>query len=337
MATLKDVARKAGVSMTTVSRVLNKKTPLIAVSEKTREKVLSAARELKYQLNILARSLRTKQSGIIGVVIASISTSYFSEMLDEVERILNEQKYHFFLSSVQNNPNKEEHFLGLLQSRHMDGLLFLVGGMPLTAVMSQAMKESQVPIVLVGREFSGPNVAWVSTDNFRGEFIATEHLIDHGHRSILYMTREDYAIDAQQRLEGYRSAMKKHDIEDEIWVVTGGCTAEAGYCATIDILEQSRVPTAILAFNDECAFGVIRALTVHNRRVSDDVAVVGYDNLPLSKYFTPPLSSISQSKRRMSRLGVEMLIGMIGDNQQKNQKNVLLESELIIRESSSSS
>lgn len=333
MATLSEVAKKAGVSMTTVSRVLNDKPTGIPISEKTRKKVLRVAEKLDYQPNIIARSLRTKKTGIIGVVVSEIADPYFSEILDKIEQILNKWKYYFFLSSAQHKPEREEHYLKILKSKYMDGFLFVGGAIPFTSSIRRAMEESEVPIVLIGRIFNAPNVGCVSTDNFKGEFMAAEYLIKQGHRDILYISRDKPTVDGQQRLNGYKGAMEKYNLKNKIRIIKGGISPQIGYSVMLQVLNGPRIPTAVLAFNDRCALGVMSAIQSHNLHIPKDIAVIGYDNLPMSEYFNPSLSTVDQFQHKIAMLGAGMLMRMVNVPKEAKSENIILQPGLIIRES----
>lgn len=333
MATLRGVAKKAEVSMTTASRVLNHKLTGIPISEKTRKKVLKAAEKLNYHPNIFARSLRTKKTSIIGVVVSEIADPYFSKILDEIEQILNKWEYYFFLSSAQHKPEREEYYLRVLGSKYMDGFLFVGGAIPFTPSIRKTMKESEVPLVLMGRVFNGPNVGCVSVDNFKGELMATEYLIKQGHHDILYISRDKPTVDGQQRLNGYKSAMEKYNLKEKVWIVKGGISPQTGYSTMVKVLNGSRIPTAVLAFNDRCALGVMKAIQSHNLGIPKDIAVIGYDNLLMSEYFNPSLSTVDQLQHKVAMLGTEMLMRMINIPKEVKKENIILQPKLIIRES----
>jgi len=333
MATLSEVAKEAGVSMTTASRVLNDRPTGIPISEKTRKKVLKTAEKLDYHPNIFARSLRTKKTGIIGVIVSEIADPYFSEILDEIEQVLNKWEYYFFLSSAQHKPEREEYYLKILRSRHMDGFLFVSGAILFTSSIKKTMKKSEIPIVLIGRVFNGPNVRCISVDNFKGKFMATEYLIKQGHHNILYINRNKPTIDGQQRLNGYKGAMQKYNLKENIWIVKGGISPQVGYSTMIEVLNGPQIPTAVLAFNDRCALGVMKAIRSHNLRIPEDIVVIGYDNLAMSEYFNPSLSTVDQFHHKVAILGTEMLMRMINVPKEAKPENIILQPELVIRES----
>jgi len=335
VATLKDIAKKAGVSVTTASRVLNNKPSQIPISEETKKKVLKVAKEFKYYPNIYARSLRTRRTGIIGVIVSDITDPYFSGIIDGVEKVLNESDYYFLLSSTQNSPQKEELYLTKLRKSRVDGLLILGGTQRFTDKEVRELVKSGIPIVVVGRKAPHPSIRSVTVDNFTGGFIATEHLIKLGHQDIVHITTTEPRVDGQERVKGYKSCMEKYGLKDKCWIEKGDITAESGYRVMTNILKKSKKPTAVFAFNDMSALGIMRAIREQGLKIPEDIAIVGFDDIPIAAYFNPPLTTVRQPQEEMGRKGAELLIKTIKkDEKRSKEADIVLKPKLIIRKSS---
>jgi len=338
MVTLKEVARKANVSVATASRVINNRPSKIPISEETKKKVLKAAEKLNYYPNIFARSLRTSKTGIVGVVVSDITDPYFGGIIDGIEKVLNENDYYFLFSSVQNNPRKEELYLTKLRKSHVDGLLILGSTLGFTDNEVRQLVRSGIPIVVIGRRSPHPNISSVTVNNFAGGFLATEHLIKLGHRDIIHITTTEPRVDGNERMGGYRKAMEKYGLKDKCWIEKGDITAESGYKVMDNIFKKrSKRPTAIFTFNDMSAMGVMRRIKDQGLRIPEDIAVVGFDDIPLAIHFDPSLSTVKQPQEKMGRKGADLLMRILrkGDKSSVGE-NVVLETELIIRRSSES-
>lgn len=337
MATLKEVAKKAGVSITTASKILNDKPFQIHISEETKKKVLEVAKELNYYPNIFARSLRTKKTGIVGVIVSDITDPYFGGIINGAEKILNENDYYFLLSSAQNSPQREELYLTKLRKSRVDGLLILGGTQRFTNNEVKQLVRSGIPIVVVGRSAPHPDICSVTVDNFTGGFLATEHLIKLGHQDIVHIATTEPRVDGEERLNGYKSAMEKHGLKNKCWIEKGDITAESGYKAMTNILRKGKRPTAVFAFNDISALGVMRAIRNQGLRIPENIAVVGFDDIPIAAHFDPPLTTVRQPQEEMGRRGAELLIRAIREREKgAERENIGLEAKLITRKSSGS-
>lgn len=334
MVRLKEVAKKAGVSVATASRIINDKPSQVPISQETKRKVLEAAKKLNYYPNIFARSLRTKKTGIVGLIVSDITDPYFGGIIDGVEKVLNENDYYFFLSSAQNSPEKEELYVTKFRKGLVDGLLILGGTQRFTDNEVKQIMESGIPIVLVGRSAPHHNISSVTVDNFRGGFLATEHLIKLGHRHIVHITSHKPRADGKERLNGYKSSMEKYGLKDRFWIEKGDITAESGYEVMSNILGKIKRPSAVFALNDRSALGVIQAIRNQGLRIPEDIAVVGFDDIPISAHFNPPLTTVRQPQTEMGKLGAELLLKVIRKEDEITENIIILKPELIVRRSS---
>lgn len=335
MITLKEIALITGVSVSTVSAVLNRTKSRISISKNTKKKVLKVGDELGYYPNIFARSLRTRVTGIVAVIVTDITDPYFSVIIDGTEKALEKNGYYFLLITAQNSPEKETQYLQKLRKSRVDGLLVMSAIMRFTDSMVHELSTSKIPIVLIARKPPHQDISSVEMDNVRGGFVATEHLITSGHRDIIHITTSYDRPDAEDRLSGYRQAMERHGLAKRCQVMRGGDTPESGYEMVTRILQKDKKPTAIFTFNDSSAFGAIKGLKNNGVRVPQDISVVGFDDISHSAYYSPSLTTIRQPSLKMGRLGAELLLKAVEKREARLGKHIVFSPELIVRESSS--
>jgi LacI family transcriptional regulator len=328
MVTINDVAKKSGVSATTVSHTLNETR---FVSAGVRKKVLDAVRELGYQPNSLARSLRRKETQTFGLIVPDSINQYFAEIQCGVEHAAYEKGYSVILCNTEGNEEKENLYVKVLRNKQVDGLLFISAG-----YQSQTLKsliDEKVPLVLVDRDLPDLEVDTIMADNFNGGYVATSHLISLGHTRIACITGSEGILSSGRRIVGYQKALEEHGIPfDEQLICTGNFHAVGGKKAALHLLRMEKSPTAIFAFNDVMAVGAIQAAVESQRKIPADLAIVGFDDIELASFLQPPLTTIRQPKQEMGRLAVEMLINRINDRDLPIKK-VVLPVSLIKRES----
>ena len=327
--TLRDIAKEAGVSTTTISRALNNKPD---VSSKTKDKIIKIAKNLGYTPNLLAKSLRSKKSKTIGVVLADISNPFFSAVAKGVENAARKKSYSIILCNTDEEYEKEEEALQVLVEKRVDGLL-------ITPVQKEykdilRIKEQKIPLVLVGRHFDTIGTNSVVSDDSLGGFLATEYLIKKGHRKILYISGPLHISSASERLNGYKEALKKYKISFKKKLVRGyTAKMDEAYMLMRKLLKEKLDFTAIFTFSDFLAFGIMKALREEKLKIPDDVAVVGYDDIEFSSILEIPLTTVHMPKYRLGMEGTNMLIDEIeGKNSGKPQK-LVIKPELIVRES----
>ncbi|MEK3885503.1 LacI family DNA-binding transcriptional regulator [Paenibacillus sp. PL2-23] len=327
---IKDVAKMAGVSPATVSRVLNDSS---LVAESTKRKVKEAIEQMSYHPNATAKYLRSQKTMTIGVIVSDINVSYYAEIVKGIENMAYSRKYKVIICDAQNQKEKELGYLELLLNRTVDAMI-LITPMLSDETIKEYVNKGFV-IGLIGRYLDHPNVPCSFTDNVKFSKQALEHLIERGHRNIAYLSGYPDAIDSYERLEGYMKALREHNIPFRPELIENGDFNETGgYHAFKRMVEKKLSFTAIYSANDEMALGVYKACAELHIMIPEQLAIVGVDNNRISKYISPQLSTVNQPKYTMGALLVEKIIDQINENQFVNQRVFKVDSELLIRGSS---
>lgn len=326
--TLRDVARLAGVSHQTVSRVINGSEDVLP---ETRANVEAAIKQLGYRPNAIARSMARGQTHTLACISPNLTDYTFASVIEGAETEARQHDY-FLLSSSATDP-KAFHALvdELVGHRRVDGLIVIN---PYSDDRFQHIPE-KFPVVFVGAQSHEQKISSVCLDDEKVAYEATRHLISLGHTNIALVTgpmEEDCSLD---RTEGYRRALQEAGIPfDDSKIIEGDWSATSGQDALLSFVEQGRVPTAVFAQNDRMAMGVLRAARDVNIKVPTQLAVIGVDDMPLSSYFDPPLTTMRQDMPRIGQEATRMLLDII---QKKNtdQRGVKLSAELVVRQSTS--
>ncbi|GIK43524.1 MAG: LacI family transcriptional regulator [Chloroflexota bacterium] len=326
---MRDVAERAGVSVTSVSHVINQ-TRL--VSDDLRERVLTAMNELGYQPNALARSLRRKETYTIGVIMTNSADPFFAEVTRGVEDACFEQGYNIILCNSDSDLDKELFYTNELIKKRVDGILFLAAGGKSTQHI-RTMQQRKTPLVVVDRYIPDLAVDTVLIDNARGGWLATHHLIELGHRRIGCISGPSDLTLSAERVTGYRRSLQEAGIQvDESLIVKGNFQYETGYQAAQQFLAQPIPPTAIFACNDLMAIGVINAAVKQGWQVPDRLSVIGFDDIRMAAYINPLLTTVAQPKYEMGSIATTMLLERI-HNQEMAPRQKLLDTQLVVRES----
>lgn len=287
--TLIDVAREAGVSPSTVSRILN---GTARVSDDKRQAVMKAIARTNFAPNQMAQALKKGRTHTIGIVVQDISSPFFDETLKGVDDGLKGTGYASVIVSGHWNAEEEAERIRLLLARKVDGIILLSGRMSDETVLHFS---GQRPIVSTGRELDTPHALGFRMNNEHGAWLAVKHLIDLGHRRIAFVSGPPTNMDAEDRLQGYRRALEEARISfDPRLVVEGNFHEESGLHAVNHLLDTKTSFTAVFAANDLSAYGVRLALYRKGIRVPEDISLVGFDDLHGSEYTTPPLTTVRQ-------------------------------------------
>jgi DNA-binding LacI/PurR family transcriptional regulator len=331
---IKDIAKAAGVSHSTVSRALSD-SPL--VSDETKGRIQRLAQEMGYSPNTLARSLVTRQTYTVGVVVTTIADPFVAEVVQGIEATAHDYNYTVILCSSGAKPEREIAAVEMLRSKRVDGVI--VTSSRIGALYLEHLERIGAPIVLINNhnEQSGRYTFTVTVDNRHGGCLATEHLVQLGHRRIAYVTAPaDHSSDLD-RMAGYRQALVAGGIEpDAALIVPGNGRADGGERGLQALIELSEPPSAVFCYNDMTAIGLMHAARQVGLSVPRDMAVVGFDDIPFASYFYPPLTTIAQPKVEMGRLAMKMALSLmtIGEeNHEEELSNVVVRGKLVVRAS----
>ncbi len=327
--TMRDVARHAGVSTATVSHVINHTRP---VSDELRERVHSSMEQLGYQRNTIARALRSRHSHTIGVIVPDGSNPFFAEVAQGIEDGILEQEYSLILCDSNNDLGKVLLHTKNLSAKQVDGIIYATSGEDFEGITS--LLDGSVAVVAFDLDTAGFAADAVLLDNFKGGQVATQHLLDLGHRRIACITGPSRQSLRRERETGYRNALNDAGIAvDETLVREGDFQPMSGYRHALSLLQQSKDrPSAIFACNDLMAMGVLRAAHELGINVPDQLSVIGFDGIYLASFTTPTLSTIRLPKYDMGRQAAHLLLQRIR-NSQKPPEKCIFEFELVVRES----
>ncbi len=330
--TIRDVADRAGVSHQTVSRVINNQPH---VAEETRQNVLAIVEELGYIPNASARSLALNKTHILGLIVPDFNEPVYTDALIGAEMEAKRRGYFFMLGITKSDETKESEYFRLLTEQRVEGILFMYPGQEVEYdhYYLDFLINQQLPLVSIAYQSRQKCLTVVNIDNQYGGHLATRHLINKGHRHIGLITGLSLWQPARRRTEGYRQALEEAGIAFDSALIEGGdWKFNGGECAAQKLLERSPHVTAIFAQNDYMAIGAIRAIRACGRRVPEDVAVLGYDDVPVAAYYDPPLSTISQPMQEVGQTAAQLLIDLIGDPHAE-PREILLKPTLVLRES----
>ena len=306
--TIGKVARAAGVSASTVSRVLN---GTAVVSDVKKQAIDEAIASLGFVPNPIARGLAGGRTFSIGVVTQALDSPFYGAAMRGIEEELMPAGYNALFVSGHWNASAEARCLAVLQSRRVDGIIVLTGRLSDQALKAYAKSQ---PLVVTGRTLKAPGLFALNFDNFEGGRLATQHLIHLGHQRIAFITGDPGHPDATERLRGYRAALEAAGIAfDEALVVPGEYHELSGLLAVDRLLETRQRFTAIFAANDQMAIGAALGLQRRSLRVPEDVSIVGFDDLPTSQYAIPPLTSVQQPAYELGRLAASAMLQLLTD------------------------
>ena len=306
--TIKDIAKVAGVSHTTVSRALRGNP---AISQETVSRVQQIANELGYVPNKAARGLKTQRSGILGVIVRRIVDPFFGEVLDGIEKVLSERDYSLFLAASQRNPEREETIVRLMSERRVDGVI--ICSTQVGERHRQQLEQFGVLTVLINNQAADDITHSVYHNDAEGSSELTRYLIKLGHTKIAYLGNARAGRTTEDRKQGYMNEMRRHGLPvPPEYVIEGpNGLADGGKIGTLKFLEQNTPPTGIICYNDVMAIGAIRTLNEAGFRVPDDISVTGFDNIDLAAYVSPPLTTFDQPKYELGRQAALMILRLI--------------------------
>jgi len=327
--TIRDIAKMAKVSHTTVSRVLNNAP---RVREETRRRILELVSILDYRPHARARAFASKRSHLLGLLVSDISNPFYAELARGIEDKAHEKGYNVIFCSTDEKSERMKTYTNLMMDAGVDGLIF--ASVHLHEPVTEKLIDERFPVVLVNRKLSGSSYNYVICNNIQGAYEITEHLINLGHRKIAIITGSSNLSTGRERLQGYQKALKNHGIDfNQNYVIQGPFKRETGYKAAKKLLTMKDGPRAIFAGNDFMAIGVIDAIEELGMNIPEDVAVVGFDDTEFASHLRTKLTTVSQRKYEMGNLAVQILIDYIERKEKNYIHKVILEPKLVIRES----
>lgn len=327
MPSIKDVADFAGVSTATVSRVLADKPH---VRPQVRERVLAAVESLNYRPNLVARSLRVQKSNKIGLIVADIQNPFFTSVSRAVEDLAYNHELSVFLCNTDENPEKEDIYLDLMQDENVAGVIIAPTRQTASA-FTEAIKLD-LPMVIIDRRLQGIDIDSVSIDNVEAAYRLTEHLISDGHRRIGAMFGLD-SVTGSQRYQGYVKALKDHDLQPSSdLVIHVDARAEEGYQAAKALLNRPQRPDAILTSNGLLSVGAFRALHESKVAIPDEIGFASFDETGWTTLVDPPITIIEQPTYEIGQAATELLLQRL-KNPTRPAREIILKANLVVRSS----
>lgn len=301
-----DVAKLAGVSPSTVSRFLNRTS---YVSTDKHQKIESAMKELGYKPRFQMEHSLSRRSMTIGVLIQHPDSPYTSQILNDMEKILRDQGYSLVIASGHWQRELETHAIEYLLKSNVDGIIVVTGNLKEELILNTA---KLLPVVVVGHQIDAKNIRSINLDHIFGGYLATLHLLQLGHVNIAHIKGLQSQPDAEARYIGYQQALQAYDIEvNERLVKQGDFGSELGYAQALELIESQVHFSALFAANDQTAYGAIKALQDYGYRVPEDISVIGFDDLNVSKYFTPALTTLRQPIEEMGAVCAHSILNLL--------------------------
>ena len=326
--TIYDVAEKAGVSISTVSKVLNNTG---SIAEKTRQKVRETMRELNYQPSVVASVKKRIQT--IGLLIPSIANPFMAEVARSIEDHVKKFGFSLLVCSTDNHLDNELEYISILKQKYVDGIILATGLNDYKAI--KELINAEIPVALLSRDIPSLAVDTVLVDDFLGGYEAVQYLISLGHRKIAIITENINWSVVRARVQGYRQALEEAGLEyDENLVLLDNTTLDAGKQATRKLLDLPEPPTAIFASTEFLAIGAVKSARELGIHVPKDLSIVGFDDTILATVCDPPLTTIAQPIQEMGKKVVELLVEEI-EGPKETKQRIVLSPKLVVRESTS--
>ncbi|QUH29280.1 LacI family DNA-binding transcriptional regulator [Vallitalea guaymasensis] len=326
---IKDVAKKAGVSVTTVSRVLNDGK---YVSDELKEKVKKAIEELNYSPSFIARSLVLKKTNLLAVIVPNITASVNSIILSKIEETASKNNYNIIVCNMAENLDKQYKYLNIFKEMRVDGII--ITNEKIDDKTRDFLESINIPIVFASAKPSNQKHIAIVVNNYQAAYDAAEYLTSLGHKRIAFIGGDRRDITSgQERYNGYRNALKNNKIPlVEEYVEFGNYSLQDGYSIMNKILKCKKLPTAVFAASDDMAVGAINCIKDNGLKVPDDISVIGFDGTAVVDIVRPRLTSMEQPIKEMGTMAVEMLIQKI-NKQQTLVNEVIVNHELVVRDS----
>jgi len=327
---IKDIAQKTGLSITTVSRVLNGKAKQYRISKKSQQIIEKAAKEFNYVPNYFAVNLKSGKSNTIGLIIPSLSNPFFANIASIINNEVRKHSYTLVIADSNENIETEKMIVQQFVARNIEGLIIVPCGSAVEHI--EQINIQGLPLILLDRYFENSNIPFVATDNFEGAVMATKHLLDHGHSFIACIQGVKKSIPNKLRLNGFKETMQKNGNED-FRIVGDDFSVQNGYLETKLMLQWKERPTAIFTLSNTIAMGCLQALKEEKIQVPEDISIITFDDHPYLDFLATPITSIAQPVEHISKIALRYLFSRINDDDESRANQVILKPELKIRES----
>jgi LacI family transcriptional regulator len=330
---IRDLAGTLGLSITTVSRVLNGKAKRYRIKEETQQRIIKAAKQHKYTPNKLARGLKLAKTDTLGLIIPDISNPFFADIAQSIEKEARSKGYSIFLGDSGEDYRLEMELIDLLLSHKVDGIIIAPVGIDFKHIIQTY--NSGIPLVVIDRCFPEIGVPFITSDNYQGGLDAVNYLISMGHRKIVCIQGIPKSQPNIERIQGYKDALRNNGIHIENNLIVGDdYSVENGYKQTKIIFSMDDPPTAIFALSNLIGLGVIKALTEMGLRIPHNVSLISFDEQPYSAFLGTPMTTIDQKKNEMGQLAVDVLLKYITNKKYREKViRMTLKTNLIVRDS----
>ena len=327
--TMNEVAKLAGVSVATVSRVVNGND---GVTKKLEQRVVRAMKALNYHPSSLARSFKQQKTQLIGVMVPLLDHPFYSRLATAIEQRLFQSDYRAIICNSEEKHEREEAYIEMLLRQRVDGVIINTSATDTEYLRD--LQEQNIPFVMIDRILEAVQCVKVFSDNSQGGYLGMQHLIELGHRRIGIVAAPMYPELIHRRIQGTRKALEHYDIEPdpELLITSDNQQIEIGYEAALQLMELDSPPTAIFALTDVLAVGVMHAVSSLHMKVPEDISIIGYDDIPFASYMMPPLTTIAQPIVEMGETAVDLLLRQI-DNPDLEPDRAVLPTHLVVRES----
>jgi LacI family transcriptional regulator len=333
MTTLKvnitDIAAETGLSISTVSRVLNGKAEQYRISKESQVKIVEAAKKFNYVPNQFAANLRTGKSNTIALIVPSLNNPFFADLASNINAEVRKQGYTTMISESEESLEIEKMELEKIMSRNFEGLIIAPCGDRREHI--EKLYNQGLPMICIDRYFEDSDIPYVSTDNYDGAYNATNYLIENGHSYITCIQGLKHSTPNRLRVKGFRDAMEKAGLKN-YYVVGDDFTVQNGYIETKLLLQHSERPTALLTLSNTIALGCKKALKEMNISFPDDISMITFDDHPYLDYLATPLSCVAQPVSDISKIAIKFLFNQINNHETKINQ-ILLKPELKLRKS----
>jgi LacI family transcriptional regulator len=326
---INDIAKKSGLSITTVSRVLSGKAVQYRIGKKTQQKIKDAAEELDYIPNYFAANLKSGKSRTLAIIVPSLMNPFFASIASEINAEVRRFDYISIIGDSDENNEIEKLELQQMVSRNIEGLIIAPCGNRFEYI--KKVYDQGLPIVCIDRYFEDLDIPYVSTDNYDGAETATKYLIENGHSMITCIQGIQQSTPNRLRVKGFKDAMEKAGIVNH-HVVGDDCTVQNGYLETKLLLHQKQLPTAIFTLSNTIAMGCVKALKENNIRIPQDISLITFDEHPYLDYLETPITCIAQPVSDISKIAIKFLFSRL-NKEEESINQVLLKPELKLKKS----